>query len=126
MSEPTEELERTAEERLAKARAAENELLEQLQFRGIDRLWGVVKDGLHAERFWTSRTGKRVAESLLAEVVDAQLEWLHSPDPTSKEAIEMHRRAQAAHLALAVLDRIVGAGEEATQELEEIQRDIDG
>lgn len=121
-----EQAEIEVEERIAAARAAEQDFVDRLQTDAQRALWDRCKDGLHAERFWESRTGLRVANTLIAEILSAQIDWLNATNPTSPEIVDAHRRAQAAEAALYAIDKAIGDGKQAAQELEQLNREIDG
>lgn len=118
------DLELETREREETARAAEKDLIERLQAHGVASLWQGIRDRVHCQAFLESRTGKRVTERLIRTVLDAQNEWLISDDPRSPTIIEAHRRAQAAHMAIFVLDETISEGAEAERELEQIQREL--
>ncbi len=113
-----------AAERESDAAAAEADLIERLQQRNMADVWQRVRDRLHCERFMESRTGKRVYERLVRDIVDAQTEWLLAADPTKPEVVEAHRRAQASHTAIFTIDAILADGGEAEKELDQIAREL--
>jgi hypothetical protein len=118
------ELQRAADERIAAAHAAEADLLEHLQNRGLVEVWKKVKDGLHCEKFLESRTGKHVVDRLVRTITDAQEAWLLADDPLDPEVVKAHRRAQAAHMAIFALDEVLLESKEAQNDLERIQREV--
>lgn len=124
MSVDVETLELEANQRLEEAQAAENDLIERLQSRGLINLWDKVRDKLHCERFLESRTGKLAINRLVGTIHEAQMEWLLCSDPTRPEMIESHRRATAAHMAIFSLDEVIGNGDEAQRELMQIEREM--
>lgn len=113
-----------ADQRIADARQAERDLMEQLDHRGLVEVWNTVRKGLHCERFLESRTGKAVTERLMKTVIEAQTFWLLADDPLAPDVVNAHRRAQAAHMALFALDEILATSETAQMDLERIQQDL--
>lgn len=109
------------EHTLAEQEAA---VYDQLAQKGLLQLWNRIKTGLHAEKFFASKTGKHVLDRLMQIVVDAQTEWMTAPDPTTPEIIECHRRASAASLAIHMLDEIVNDFPEARRDLEQIELEM--
>lgn len=118
------ELETEAAERSAKASAVEEEFIESLQTQEQIELWNRCKDSLHAERFWKSRTGRRIAKELMQEILAAQNEWLLSDNPRHDKVMELHKRAQAAHLALFMMDKLIADSREAAEQLERIAAEM--
>lgn len=124
MSEEIEQLVAESEQRIAEAQRAEADLLEHLKNLGLTEVWQKVRARLHCERFLESRTGKTVVDRLIRTITDAQNEWLLASDPTSKEVIEAHRRATAAHMAIFALDEILADGGEAEADLIRIEQEL--
>ena len=124
MSDEVELLEQQAEQRLLEAHQAEQDFIDRLQTEEQIALWNRCKDSLHAEKFWSSRTGQRVAAGLMKEILDAQREWLCIENPRDPKIEELHKRAQAAQLALFMMDKLIAEGAQAQQELNEIAAEM--
>ena len=124
MSEELDQLVAESEQRIAEAQAAEQDLLKSLGELGLTEVWKKVRTRLHCERFIESRTGKKVVDRLMRTITDAQNEWLLASDPASKEVVEAHRRATAAHMAIFALDEILADGGEAEADLIRIEQEM--
>lgn len=116
-------LEAEQEQRLVEAMAAEQSLIDHLEAHGAANLWDKMRDRVHCQAFLKSRTGKRVTDRLVKDILSAQTEWLLSENPASREMIERHRQARISHAALFLLDDIISEGGEAEQEIERINRE---
>jgi hypothetical protein len=112
-----------AEEREETLQQLEAGLLERLDHEGHAALWKKFKTGLHCERFFESPTGKKLADRLIDEVLDAQNEWL-SVEPDSKAAVAAHRRALAAKMAIFSIDTILQDCHEAEIDLRRIEQEV--
>ena len=124
MSEELDQLEADANQRATEIQKAEADMLEALDQKELIELWNNVKTRVHCEKFIQSRTGKKLVERLMRDVIDAGRTWLLADDPLDKEVIKAHRRAQAAHTAIFVIDEILKECGDAEQELNRIAQEI--